>query len=174
MHKIRFDEVCKTNKVEIFQRVNKPNSFYSNSLNPQFFEKKMLKHMDYIEVRCSSSKNVRVTKKAGSERKDYLSSDDVIREPITEITSRYHYIQSDVENESDKKIGIFKDKFSIVDTQTKKVLAYYSTVWSRDLKRYCPSPSDKWEISMLKYVFNISDDVELEFILHTSDGTPEK
>ncbi len=168
----RYDEVCKTARVNIFQRVNKPNSLYTTFLNPSYFQ--ILKYMDYVEVRRSSTKNTKITKKAGSEKKDYLSYGDVIKEPITEITSRYHFIQSRIKNKADEKLGIFKDKFSLVDTQTGKTLASYVTFWSRDLKKICPTAPYKWEMSTIKYVFNISDDVEPEFIIHTSDSTSEK
>ncbi len=163
----RFHKLCKENKAEIYQRIDTPKSIYIDAPNTNYFE--VLKYMDYVEVKRAANKIYRFTKKEENKNKAYLNRDDVIKEQIKEITSRYHFIESTIRTEENTKHGLFVQTVTLIDTKTNNKLAFYSGVWSRDLKRICPdSYYHNLDTSTIKYVFSISEKAD-SFMIYQSE-----
>lgn len=164
---LRYKQLCEAVKSEVYQRVDAPKSVYFNLGNGH---QTLLKELEFVEVGLNHRNMKRYTLKEGAKNKKGLGImyKDLIHVQITEQTSRYHVIESSPPSEEDRKLGIRLINTKIIDSQTKEILADYSSVRHTKGVRVastCPENHFSRNSSIQRYVFKLSDEIASNVIV---------
>jgi len=157
----RFTKLCESAEVIINTRVKMPSNIYFSSSNNYY--KDMLRDLDFVEVRFSSTKIQRLTIKADIDRSKKISVYDLNREEIYTPTARYQVKTKFLSNNLDRKLGINAKEIIILDTIKNEILAKYVTITRSNGPRIidsCPENFFTYESNIVRYVLGMTDKID--------------